>query len=170
MRTILLFLLLLSKTGWGQDMMATSGGGTTSPQAALGYISVPSLMSLQVATNVNNVRFENPFDFKSGKHYSGFLNLKVVSTQPWLISMKTMSAFFTPLSQGASANMPVDVMRLKRTGTDTWVPLSSTTRPLLYSDNKNISNNFLYDALFELGWNYRSGDYTTTILFTLSPQ
>ena len=170
MRSILFFLaLIIYNVGYGQESILSADNSSLS-QSAVGYISVPSLMSIQVNTNFNNIKFDDPLDFKSGKYYTGFLNMKVVSTQPWLVSMKTIAPTFTPLSQGASANMPVSVMRLKKVGSDTWVPLSNNTKPLLYSSNNNISNTFNYDAHFDLGWKYRSGNYTTTIIFTLSPQ
>lgn len=46
-------------------------------------------MSLQVTTNTDPVRFENPLDFANGKAYPGFLRTKVVGTQPWLCRSKT---------------------------------------------------------------------------------
>jgi hypothetical protein len=165
MRT-LLFLIMIAMSCISNAQSNPQAG----PLSAFGNITIPSLMSLQVEANNGLVNFENLSDFKSGKMYQGFLNLKVVSTQPWLISFRTLNASFTPLTPGASADMPVSVMRIKRTGTANWISLSNITQPLLSSGNNQISNSFQYDALFELGWKYRSGNYTTTILFTLTPQ
>jgi hypothetical protein len=140
------------------------------PLTVTGNIIVPSLMSMDVHTNYGNVSFTNPSEFQTGKYLSGFLKLRVTSTQPWIVSFKAQHQFFIPVSPGGSENMPSSVLQLKRTDESLWQNLSQGSKTLMVSNTNNIVSEYFFDAKFNLGWKYKSGNYTNTIIFTLSAQ
>lgn len=142
-----------------------------SPLAINGSILFPSFQNLEAEVVEPSVVFQTMADYEQGKLFSKIIRLKITSTQPWLVSVRSGSTHLIPLQANqAGVQIPVQVFSLKgNLGLD-FTPLSTQAQPLLRNENSKVRNEYLLDAKFNPGWNYAGGSYSVALVFTLTAQ
>lgn len=136
-----------------------------------GTIVMPVLSDLTI--NVTQDRDLNVKSFENiigGKLYSGYVKLNVKCNRPWIVSVvANNSTFYTSTSSGIQT-VPVNVIKLKRTGTDKFINLSSLPQVILQNENNLIQNNYSLDLKVQPEFGYSGGRYNFDMTFTLTPQ
>lgn len=173
MKQMMLFFSLLIVGKCHSQPASTFSSGNVG--AVKGNVLILPIQSLRVELNNSNpILFSGASDYNitSGKDYLNHFKLYVVSTVPWVIEVKAVAENFTGLTDGASL-MPVSLLKLKAHNTNTAFPsvnLSAGVQTLLYATTNNIQTVHDVDLNFTPGWNYSGGNYSTTLVFTLSSQ
>ncbi|OSZ78725.1 hypothetical protein CAP35_10900 [Chitinophagaceae bacterium IBVUCB1] len=162
---IVILLCLFSQAAFAQ---AKSFNGTAS-----GTISVFSVMSLNFTNLTGVISFNTPDDYFSGITMNNAATISVKSNVNWQLSVSAQSAFFMPMSQGASTDMPASVLGIRRNGTTTYMQMNTASQTLK-TGNKGAAtatgNTFDIDTRINPGFGYSGGSYNIGVLFTLSQQ
>ncbi len=140
---------------------------------ASGTISVFSVMSLNFTNLTGVVSFNTPDDYFSGITLNNAATIAVKSNVNWQLSVSAQSAFFMPMSQGASSDMPSTVLGIRRNGNTTFLQMNTSSQTLK-TGNKGAAtatgNTFDIDTRINPGFGYSGGSYNIGVLFTLSQQ
>jgi len=141
--------------------------------SASGTIGVFSVMSLNFTNLTGVVSFNTPDDYFSGITINNAATIAVKSNVNWQLSVSAQSAFFMPMSQGASSDMPSSVLGIRRNGTTTFLQMNTGSQTLK-TGNKGAAtatgNTFDIDTRINPGFGYSGGSYNIGVLFTLSQQ
>lgn len=141
--------------------------------SASGTIGVFSVMSLNFTNLTGVVSFNTPDDYFSGITINNAATIAVKSNVNWQLSVSAQSAFFMPMSQGASSDMPASVLGIRRNGTTTFLQMNTGSQTLK-TGNKGAAtatgNTFDIDTRINPGFGYSGGSYNIGVLFTLSQQ
>lgn len=173
MKQMLLFFSLLIVGKCHSQLASTFSSGNAG--TIRGTVLMLPIQSLRVELNNSTpILFSDASDYNitSGKDYTNHLKLYVVSTVPWVIGVKAVAENFTGLTAGAS-EIPVSLLKLTARNTNTAFPsvnLSAGVQTLLYATTNNIQTVHDVDLNFAPGWKYSGGNYSTTLVFTLSSQ
>lgn len=174
MKNILLFCsLFLTELAAGQTAQFSSASANAA--SVDGTILLSPIQSLRVErTNNFPIEFLNANDYNnaSGKQYNNYLTLYVTSTVPWMITVRAVSESFVDKTT-PSLSIPVSIMKLcARNNTTQFNPLttSASVQTLLYATDNAIHSTHFVDINLNPGWKYSGGNYSTTLLFTLTSQ
>ena len=136
----------------------------------IGSIYVPSLQSINVDfLQSAAIQFTKAEEFDHGKLLPSFIRASVVSNVPYLVSVMANSDFFNTTSTHSNP-MPVSIISLRDNISNQFVNLSAIAKPLLINKTGNMKTEYTIDASIKPGWNYAGGQYSTTLIFTLTPQ
>lgn len=163
---ILLFILalFLGSAAYGQYSFNDN---------AVGNITVTSIMSITITNLSGTVTFANANDYSSGQSINNYAQIAIKSNVNWSVSFSAQSANFTPMSSGASNNMPSSILSLRRNGTSTFSTLATSSKSLKTGnrgDAAKSGNTFNVDMKFDPGFGYAGGVYNIGILYTLTQQ
>jgi len=151
--------------------LAQSGGLFSLNQTANGTITLPPLLDLRVtALNNTGIQFEGAKDFANGKHVSSQYQLKVLSNIPWYISVRASDPMLTPLTPTTPRDIPVTIVRLKPSSSNSYINLTTAPQTIVISENSNLENTYYIDMKFDPTWTLPGGSYNIPLEFTLSPQ
>lgn len=140
--------------------------------SASGNFIVYSVQSITITNLSGVISFSTPNDYFNGVVVKKYSNIKVKSNANWLVSFAANSTYFTPLSKGASADMPASVVGVRLHDQNTFKTLSTQSQKL--TDGSKGSNgskhNFDIDVSFNPGFKYNGGLYSIGVVYTLTKQ
>ena len=140
---------------------------------ASGNITVFSVQSLTLTGSTIIPSFESFSHYTNGITMSQYVEIQVRSNVNWTISVQAQNAYFSPLSQGASTNMPSTVLSMKRSDVSSYTPVSPSGHTLKNGGKGGAGkpgNTFTVDVRFHPGFGFKGGIYTLGLLYTLSQQ
>ena len=141
-----------------------------SSEHASGSISIPALLSMDVSIAAQqDIKFASWADFTSEKILYGFFTVDVKATMPWVISVMSSSPYFTSTEAG-SGSMPVGLFRLKSTVANAFLPLSIVAQPVLINSGNEVDSRHSIDVKVDPPWNYRGGQYSLNVMFSITPR
>lgn len=168
----LFILFFLSMVALQSSAQLSGAANTNSSSTVQGSIITFPIQSLTVEQiNSAPIQFVNADDYNSGKQYPNYLKLTVVSTVPWLVTVRAIDGQFGSIN--SSSNMPVSLLNLRghnNSGSFGPIALSNASQTFLVGLNNQIQSVFFVDLSLNPGWNYSGGSYSTNLLFTLTPQ
>lgn len=136
-------------------------------------LNVQSVVNVSLIQNSPaTVNFGSSSAYVNGVTSLNFHSLQVQSNIPWLINV-TAPQYFSAGSSGASSNMPCSIMAIRRNGSGTFVPLSTSSQTLstgVAGDNNAAGNTTSYDMQFNPGYDYNPGIYNISLTYTISSQ
>ncbi len=164
-----IILLIMATHAYGQNESLSNRAQTAT---ATGSIHMYSLQRFNLDILYNGrIEFLYPEEFDKGKEYLKFLKATVVSNVPWIVTvMATSPTFYASSQLSPGVAMPVKVLEFKTGSHYTWQPLTDKPELFLTSSNNNIYSEYFIDLRLNPGWNYPGGHYSTTVVFTLTPQ
>ena len=130
-------------------------------------------MSITITNLSGTVTFADANDYSSGQSINDYASIAIKSNVNWAVSFSAQSAYFTPMSSGASYNMPSSILSLRRDGTSTFNTLTTSSKSLKTGNRGDASkygNTFKVDMKFDPGFGYAGGVYNIGILYTLTQQ
>lgn len=140
-------------------------------QSVNGVIQMPILMNIEVANitaqEVSLVNFE---EFALGKIYNNYFNVNVKANKPWIVLVMAENRFFYPSSVNGSLDMPVNLLHIKNSNDNRFINVTNAPQTLFRSTNNNISNHYNVDLKIDAPFNYRSSNYWTNLVFTVTSQ
>lgn len=170
MRPLLLaIVLLLCRPAYGQSSAMTAHAETLSAQ---GSIQLPSLQSMRLDLLYSSeFSFTSPEELNQGKLLTKFLKATIISNIPWVVNVMAAGPYFhTTSPYSTEQQMPVSVLSFKSDINPAFQALSDKPQPILFSTSNNIMNEHFVDFKLNPGWQYPGGQYTTSIIFTLTSQ
>lgn len=140
--------------------------------AASGTAIIYSVQSLDVRQLGGNISFSSANDYFNGVTQDGYFNIKVKSNENWLLNYESQSTYFTPLNNGASTDMPCDVLSIRQSGSRSFKKLKTTSKKLAQGGRggSGSDHDFDVDVNLDPGFGYNGGLYRISILFTLTRQ
>lgn len=175
MKNILTFFCVFSLSqALAQTSLSATSNPCIDPNNVTGIVSFFPILSLKSEVlTPNAINFVSAADYNNstGKNFSNYIRLSVVSTLPWTISVQSLSSNFTNLTN--SVIVPVSIMSLmahNTTNSFQRINTNTSLQTLLYSTSTSISTVHYVDVNVNPGWKYSGGHYTTTLQFTISQQ
>ena len=137
-----------------------------------GIARVYSVQSLQITRLSGVISFDSPNDLFNGVTVPNYANIKVKSNENWILSFASMSKYFSPLTRGASTDMPCSVLSLKVNGRRNFKKLKTNTKKLQQGNRGSTSSrhDFNIDVQLDPGFGYNGGLYSISIMYTLTKQ
>lgn len=164
MRVVMtIWLLLFSCIAQGQSFSSSTSGN----------VDIYSVLNLNITNLSGVVSFNTPNDYFSGQTINNSATIAIKSNVSWQVSVSAQSAFFQPMTTGASTNMPASVVGIRRNGTSSFNSLSTGGATLKTGSRGNAStsgNSFDIDMSLSPGFEYNGGIYNIGILYTLTQQ
>lgn len=164
MRTILILLFFITANNIYAQTYTANGNGT---------ISVDAIMSIALTTNSSSTTFSDADDYANGIVTANSVSIAVKSNVLWTINISTQGSVFTPLSTGASSNVPASILGVRVNGTSNFLTMSMTSQTLKNGsrgDPSTSGNTFSVDRRLSPGYSYNGGLYSIALLFTLTQQ
>jgi len=134
---------------------------------------VYSIQSLTLSGGSVIPSFSSLDNYANGVAVDDYLSVGIKSNVSWTLSAMAQNAFFTPMSQSGSTNMPCSVLSVKQAAASNYITLSTTAQTLKTGSKGNLStagNSFTIDIRYNPGFSYKGGIYTLGIVYTLSQQ
>lgn len=167
MRKVILFALFLFPS---QIFAQTSPKSYPAYEMVQGNIQMPSLLRLQVQSPGSpQFVFSELDDFSKPKEMLNFFQMKVKSTQPWIVTCQALDEFMTPTGVG-SANLPSNLISLKKSTDNNYIPLSTNPQVLAQSLSNSVATDLSLDIKMNPPLNYRGDQYYFGIIFSLTQQ
>lgn len=137
-------------------------------------LTVQTILSVSLVQNQSaTLNFNSSAAYANGIAVNNFHTSQIRSNIPWLMSVASASAFFTPGSAGASTNMPCNIVGVRVNGGSNYIQLATTPATLRTGSAGNVTsgnNTTNYDVRFTPGWNYNPGIYNLSITYTVTNQ
>lgn len=159
----ILLLLLMYLPGYGQSM-----GGPAS-----GTIMVYSIQNISITNLKTMVSFSTANDYLYGIVTDEYAQIDIRSNENWQVNISAQSARFTPLTQGASKDMPANILGVRLSGYSSFKQLGTQSVTLKSGSRGGASsskNSFKIDMKFDPGFSYNGGLYSIGVLYTLTKQ
>jgi hypothetical protein len=115
--------------------------------------------------------FETANEIEYGITKERFARFKIKATQPWTLTVKTQTPYFSASGRYASSDMPASVLKIRKSHTNTYIPLSYSAVTLFNGargGSFTSGNDFHADINFTPGFDYSEGYYSITLVYTLS--
>lgn len=138
-----------------------------------GNINITSIQALSFTSSNTTAYFNTIDDYANGKVITNYGTLAVKSNVSWLLGISASASVFTPMSSGASTNMPASVMSFKLSSAQNYIPLSTNSQTLKTGSRggtTSTGNSFSIDQKFNPGFGYKGGIYTLGVIYTLTQQ
>lgn len=152
--------------GWKAE--AQSFNSSTS-----GNFDIYSVLSLTFTNLTGVVSFNTPNDYFNGITVNNSATIAVKSNVSWQVSVATQSSTFTPMSMGASTDMPSSILAIRRNGNTTFTPMTTNSQTLK-TGNRGLAttsgNTFDIDTRIDPGFSYSGGNYNIGVVYTLTQQ
>ncbi|HTM65932.1 MAG TPA: hypothetical protein VL093_06420 [Flavipsychrobacter sp.] len=111
--------------------------------------------------------FDNWEAYKNGVVKSGIIHAKIKSTRPWVLTVSAPEESFVSTSGNS---LPYSLLKVKPTNGATFVPLSVQPSTLLTSASSQISSEQDFDLKMDSPLGFKGGNYSATIVFSLTAQ
>jgi len=85
------------------------------------------------------------------------------------VSVKSGNNAFKSTSN-VRTSVSSNIISLKPSGTNSYIPLTNSPTPLLFSDNDDVVNNYTLDLKMDTPWNAEGGQYGLNLIFSISAQ
>ncbi len=162
---LILFIILIAGNASGQSYSFTANQE--------GSLTVLPVVFLSLTTVGGVPSFDDENDYNNGVTTNTYANAYVKANLPWIVTVKAQNATFTPMTVGASTNMPCGVLSLKKSTNTPWLTLTTaaqtlTTGPL--GPNTVSGNTWSVSMRFNPGWAYAGGLYRLNVIYTASQQ
>lgn len=167
MRKLLLILSIILTAG---NASGQSYSFTANQEGSLTVLPVV-FMSLTTVGGVPSFDDEN--DYNNGITTATYANAWIKANLPWIVTVKAQNATFTPMTTGASSNMPCGVISLKKSTNASWLTLTTTAQTLTtgpLGPNTVSGNTWSVSMRFNPGWAYAGGLYRLNVIYTASQQ
>lgn len=167
MRKLLLILSIILMAG------NASGQTYSFTRTNEGSLTVLPVVFMNLTTNGGVPSFSSEADYNNGITNNNFASIWVKANLPWIITVKAQNATFTPMTTGASTNMPCSVITLKKSTNTPWLTLSTGVQTLAtgpLGPNTVSGNTFNVSMKFNPGWSYAGGLYRINVIYTASQQ
>ena len=166
MRKLLLILtiVLCSTRGFGQYSFTAINHGS---------LTVLPVVFMSLTTNGGVPSFTTASHYDNGITNTSYAGIWVKANLPWVISVRAQNANFTPMTTGASSNMPASVISLKKSTNANYLTLSTTAQTLATGQlgpNTVSGNTFNVAMRFDPGWSFAGGLYRMNVIYTASQQ
>lgn len=162
----LVLIILFSLLGWKAE--AQSFNSSTS-----GNFDIYSVLSLTFTNLTGVVSFNTPNDYFNGITVNNSATIAVKSNVSWQVSVATQSSTFTPMSMGASTDMPSSILAIRRNGNTTFTPMTTNSQTLKTGNRgpaTTSGNTFDIDTRIDPGFSYSGGNYNIGVVYTLTQQ
>lgn len=162
----LFLIILISLLGW--KAQAQSFSSSTS-----GNFDIYSVLSLTFTNLTGVVSFNTPNDYFNGITVNNSATIAVKSNVSWQVSVATQSSTFTPMSMGASTDMPSSILAIRRNGNTTFTPMTTNSQTLKTGNRgpaTTSGNTFDIDTRIDPGFSYSGGNYNIGVIYTLTQQ
>ncbi len=138
-----------------------------------GTIGVYSVLSINFTNLTGVISFNTPNDYFNGITVNNAATIAVKSNVNWQVSVASQSSTFTPMSMGASTDMPASILAIRRNGYTSFTPLSVNSQTLKTGNRgpaNTSGNTFDIDTRLDPGFSYSGGNYILGVVFTLTQQ
>ena len=160
-----LFLVTLLFVSASIIANAQNVGTGTSSQAMSVVIKNVFDMNLS-STTTRSFSFDNLTDYDNGVEVLNANTVNYKTNKAWKVSVKALSANF---SGGAgTTTMPSNVIKVRKTGTSTYVSVSAADQDL--ATGTRGASNFNIDYKATPGYSYEAGTYAVTLQYTITNQ
>jgi hypothetical protein len=162
---IIIAILISSSVSYGQSYSFS--------QQNNGSLTVLPVVFMNLTTNGGTPNFDTESEYDNGITNTNYASIWVKANLPWLISVKAQSSTFTPLTTGASSNMPCSVISLKKSTATSYLTLTTSDQTLAtgpLGDNLVSGNSFNVSMIFNPGWSYAGGNYRLNVVYTAVQQ
>lgn len=162
-KLLLIILFCFSVKAFGQYSFSGSATGT---------MDISSLVSLTVNTP-STTSFATTNDYLNGITTLNYSTLSVKSNILWLVEVAANAANFTAMGGGASSTMPCSVLKFRLNGSSTFFTMTTASQTLQTGDQGDASssgNTFGMDINFNPGFNYPGGQYSLSLIYTITNQ
>lgn len=135
-------------------------------------VSIQTVMVLSVTSNSSLAITFNNSQYANGYTVSNFNTFNIKSNVPWKLSVASATPYFSASGTYSSSDMPASVIGVAKSG-QSFVNLTTTPQLLATGNRGNNAkpgNSFNMDFRANPGYNYGSGIYTLTLLYTLTAQ
>lgn len=141
-------------------------------QSTSGSITIASVLHVSISGGAT-VTFTNLDDYANGKTLTNYATCTLKSNLLWLINVKSNATYFTA-SGGGSIDMPASILSIRKAGTSTYYPLSSSTAVNLATGSRTggspFYTTFNVDLKANPGYSYNGGTYSIGLIYTLTNQ
>jgi hypothetical protein len=161
----ILTILICSSDVFGQSYSFT--------QTNDGSLTVLPVVFMSLTTTGGVPSFTTDSHYDNGITNTSYAGIWVKANLPWFISVKAQASTFTPMTTGASTNMPCSVIKLKKSTASSYLTLSTTNQTLAsgpLGDNLVSGNTFDVAMQFTPGWSYAGGLYRINVIYTAVQQ
>lgn len=131
--------------------------------------TINNILELDFDNTTQNLAFTfaTANDFETGKTNASAAGLRVRSNKAWTVSVKANSANFAATT-GGDANVTANKLSVKKTGTATLLPLTTTDQTLATGAKGGFgANTFLIDYFANPGY-ISPATYTLGVTFTVT--
>lgn len=138
-----------------------------------GTIGVYSVLSINFTNLTGVISFNTPNDYFNGITVNNAATIAVKSNVNWQVSVATQSSTFTPMSMGASTDMPSSILAIRRNGNTTFTPMTTNSQTLKTGNRgpaTTSGNTFDIDTRLDPGFSYSGGNYNIGVVYTLTQQ
>jgi hypothetical protein len=166
LKKILIFIFfIISNTSFSQTIVTRSANAS---------VTVYSYIAMDLSTNgFLDFKFNNNQELLDGIILNNKFNIGVNSNKNWLLNVSTLTQSFISIGPDASTQMPSSILSLRKTTSNTFVPLSNSPKMVTQGSRGNDTqsgNNFKLDIKATPGYDYNGGAYAIVLLFTLTAQ
>lgn len=162
-KLFLIIIFFFSGKAFGQYHFTGTASGT---------MDVSSIVSLSVNTP-STTNFTTTSDYLDGITTLNYSTLSVKSNVLWLVEVAANAADFTAMGGGASSTMPCSVLKFRLNGSATFFTMTTASQTLQTGDQGDASssgNTFGMDINFNPGFNYPGGQYSLSLIYTITNQ
>jgi hypothetical protein len=142
-------------------------------QNTTGKITIASVMNISVSTGTA-FSFSTIDNYLNGVTKTNFSTVTVKSNNLWLVNVQANAVYFTA-GGGGSTDMPASILSIRKAGTGSYQPISSTANVTLNTGSRTGSsapytNTFDVDLIANPGFNFNGGTYSIGLIYTLTSQ
>lgn len=162
---VTLFILLCAAKGYSQTYSFN--------QQTDGSLTVLPVVFMSLTTTGGVPAFASEADYDNGITNTSYAGIWVKANLPWIITVKAQTANFTPMTTGASSNMPCSVIQLKKSTNSSYLTLTTSPQTLTngpLGNNLVSGNTFNVAMRFNPGWGYPGGLYRMNVIYTAAQQ
>jgi hypothetical protein len=160
MKKYLMFILLIPVCVQGQTYI----------KSVSGTVNIYPLIEMNINTLMSDqINFSSSLDYNQDKVVNSQYDVSIKSNRPWQVTVRSNNPVFTA-SGGASENVSVGLIALRKHNTIPFIQLTTTPQMLLSNENNNVVNAYSLDLKVSPPWDYHGGSFTTILLFTASHQ
>lgn len=151
------------------SLVSTSLFAQTTTKTHSVSMAINNILELEFDTSPTNLGFTFAVaaDFESGKTNLVAAGLRVRSNKAWTVSVKANAANFTP-GVGGDTNVAANTLGIRRNGTTTSIPLTTTDQTLSTGAKGGFgTNTFSIDYIANPGY-IAPATYTLGVTFTVT--
>ncbi len=136
-----------------------------------GTATIDPIQNISMTNLINLTTFSTISDYQNGITNNNYASFAIKSNVPWMVNVAAQSAFFNALTPGASTDMPANILGIRINGTTNFSTISTSNAQLKTGsrgDASSSGNTFYVDLKFSPGFNYKGGQYSINLLYTLT--